>query len=66
MSADGQWYYCLKHGRAEHGPGCPGRHRMGPYATENDAANALEHARERTEQWDAEDEEWREGPARSS
>ena len=65
MSIEGQWYYCLKHGRAEEGPGCPGRNRMGPYATEEEAANALEHARERTEKWDAEDEEWREGPARS-
>lgn len=66
MSDERRWYYCLKHGRAEAGPGCPGRHRLGPYATEDEALNALEHARERTERWDAENEEWREGPKHDS
>jgi len=31
---------------------------MGPYETEADARNALKSARERTEQWDAEDRDW--------
>ncbi|GAA6525816.1 methionine aminopeptidase [Intrasporangium sp. DVR] len=31
---------------------------MGPYDTEVEAREALEHARERTEKWDAEDREW--------
>jgi hypothetical protein len=56
MSDDGSWFFCLKHKRVEHGPGCPDRDRMGPYATEAEAANAFEHARERNEQWEREDD----------
>jgi hypothetical protein len=54
MSDDSKWYFCLRHKRVEHGVGCPDRDRMGPYDSENEAANALEHARERNEQWRAE------------
>jgi hypothetical protein len=56
MSDDGEWFFCLKHMRVEHGPGCPDRDRMGPYATEAQAANALQHAHERNEQWEAQDD----------
>jgi hypothetical protein len=31
---------------------------LGPYATEAEAVNALQHARENTEKWDAEDRAW--------
>ena len=31
---------------------------MGPYATEAEARQAIEHARENTERWDDEDREW--------
>ncbi|MFN8082892.1 MAG: methionine aminopeptidase [Candidatus Lutibacillus vidarii] len=31
---------------------------MGPYDTEDEAVRALEIAREKTEQWDAEDRAW--------
>jgi hypothetical protein len=34
---------------------------MGPYDSQEDAANALQKARERTEKWDAEDKAWEEG-----
>jgi hypothetical protein len=57
MSDDGEWFFCLKHMRVEHGPGCPDRDRMGPYATEAAAANALQHARERNEEWEAQDDD---------
>ncbi|PSK90501.1 hypothetical protein CLV63_12235 [Murinocardiopsis flavida] len=53
---DGDWWYCLKHGRVEHGAGCPDNVRMGPYPDEPSAANALRHAAERNEAWDAEEE----------
>ena len=33
---------------------------LGPYDTEEAAANALQHARENTERWDEEDREWNE------
>lgn len=34
---------------------------MGPYDSQDEAANALQSARERTEKWDAEDKAWEEG-----
>ena len=34
---------------------------LGPYDSEEEAANALQHARENTEKWDAEDKAWDEG-----
>ncbi|GAB3668171.1 hypothetical protein GCM10027589_34460 [Actinocorallia lasiicapitis] len=52
---DGQWYFCLKHMRVEHGPGCPDKERMGPYRTEAEAKNALVTARERNEEWEEQD-----------
>lgn len=48
---DGDWWFCLKHMKPEHGPGCPGKDRMGPYRSEGEAANAMELARERNESW---------------
>ena len=38
-----------------------GEDLLGPYASQEEAANALQTARERTEKWDAEDREWEEG-----
>lgn len=57
MSDDGDWWFCLKHMRVEHGPGCPNRERMGPYASEAEAASAIEHARERNRRWEAQDDD---------
>lgn len=54
----GQWYYCLRHNRVEGEDGCANIDRMGPYATEEEAASAPARARERTEAWDAEDARW--------
>ncbi|WP_084037910.1 hypothetical protein [Demequina sp. NBRC 110053] len=36
-------------------------HLMGPYSSEAEAARALEKAQQRTEEWDEDDREWREG-----
>jgi hypothetical protein len=36
----------------------PGDRLMGPYDTHAAAEQALSHARERTQQWDAEDKDW--------
>ncbi|WP_026411759.1 hypothetical protein [Actinomadura oligospora] len=54
---DDAWWFCLKHLRVEHGPGCPDKDRMGPYATEAEAAGALAEARERNKAWDAQDDD---------
>ncbi|MGH3239830.1 MAG: hypothetical protein ACRDNL_05580 [Spirillospora sp.] len=48
---DGDWWFCLKHMKVEHGPGCPGKDRMGPYESESAAADALVRARERNDSW---------------
>lgn len=48
---DDQWWFCLKHMKPEHGPGCPGKDRMGPYDSQEAAAGALELARRRNEEW---------------
>ncbi|GAA0592176.1 MULTISPECIES: hypothetical protein [Actinomadura] len=52
MAGDGgDWWFCLKHMKVEHGPGCPDKDRMGPYESESAAAGALALARERNEAW---------------
>ncbi|GAA2042429.1 hypothetical protein N0X72_07100 [Streptomyces carpaticus] len=54
----GEWYYCLKHQKVEEGPECPAKDRLGPYATREEAARAIETARERDEDWRS-DPRWR-------
>ena len=41
--------------RPERNGDCPGKDRLGPYATEEEAARALETVRRRNEEWDAAD-----------
>ena len=52
--------WCLKHGRVEGSStddsGCANMDRLGPYATQDEAAGALERARARTAAQDARDE----------
>ncbi|MEO5875138.1 MAG: hypothetical protein ABIS86_08445 [Streptosporangiaceae bacterium] len=55
MADDGQWYFCLKHMKVEHGAGCPDKVRMGPYATQAEAGLAIEHAKERNDSWENSD-----------
>ncbi|WP_033442683.1 hypothetical protein [Saccharothrix sp. NRRL B-16314] len=52
------WYYCLTHQTVEHGVGCRGGDRMGPYPDEATAQRALDLARERTKAEDKSDKEW--------
>jgi hypothetical protein len=54
--SDPDWWWCLTHGRVERGPGCANQERLGPYATEAEAAGALDRARARTAAEDARDE----------
>lgn len=53
-----QWWWCLLHQRVEPDDGCPNAERLGPFATEAEAANALQVARERNEAWRREDADW--------
>jgi hypothetical protein len=48
----GEWYYCLKHQKAEEGPECPALNRLGPYATREEAQHAIETVSERNREWD--------------
>jgi hypothetical protein len=57
MDEDQSWWYCLKHATVEHGPGCPGKDRLGPFASREEAARALEIVHERNREWDTADED---------
>ena len=50
-----KWWWCLEHARDEEGRGCVNMNRMGPYDSAEQAAGALDRARERTAARDAED-----------
>lgn len=67
MSASGddeEFWFCLKHHTVERRDGCRSADRHGPYATEAEAARALERVQERNEAWKAQDDDWDEtGPA---
>ena len=49
---DPEYWYCLKHKTVEPREGCKNADRLGPYATEAEAARALENVEERNEAWD--------------
>jgi hypothetical protein len=57
MEGERRWWFCLKHNTVEPEAGCRGKDRLGPYQTREEAARALEIARRRTEEWDADDGE---------
>ncbi|MBB4930776.1 hypothetical protein F4561_001596 [Lipingzhangella halophila] len=56
-STENQWWYCLRHSRAEQGPGCPNKYRLGPYPDEAAAVEALRTVAERNEAWDQDDKD---------
>ena len=63
-SADQKYYYNVTTGQVEHGLVSGVTHRMGPYDTPEEAARALETARERNLAWEEEDAReraWAEG-----
>ena len=57
---DGGYFWCLRHHRVETSSDdwCPGKERLGPYATEDQAQQALKTVADRNAVWDAEDAEW--------
>ncbi|MFC0597306.1 hypothetical protein [Streptomyces palmae] len=56
----GEWYYCLRHQKVEEGPECRAADRFGPYTTREEAAHAMETARERNVEWET-DARWHDG-----
>ena len=57
-AADGQWYWCLRHNRAESTDRCGSELLMGPYATREAAEAYAETAKAREDSWKADDEAW--------
>ena len=53
-----QWYWCLKHERAEEGAGCAADQRLGPYETKEAAESYADRVEARNERWEAEDRRW--------
>jgi hypothetical protein len=50
------WFWCLDHKCVEQGLGCASSSRIGPFASEAEAMNALQRIREREAQQQARDE----------
>jgi len=51
-----RWWYSLKYGTVEDDDGpTPGKDRLGPFATREEAARALETVERRNEEWDSKD-----------
>ncbi|MDO5662408.1 MAG: SPOR domain-containing protein [Brachybacterium sp.] len=55
-----EYYFNIVTHQVEEGRQSHGSDLMGPYASREEAARALENARERNVQWDDEDREWNE------
>lgn len=56
MDHEQEWWYCLRHHTVEpYDSDCPGKDRLGPYATREQAARALETVHRRNDEWDAKD-----------
>ena len=55
MDTEQHWWFCLTHHAGRARRGMPGKDRLGPYPTREDAARALETVRRRNEEWDAQD-----------
>lgn len=53
------YYFNLETKQVEEGPQSPSNELMGPYATREEAARALQIAARRNESWDDEDAAWK-------
>ena len=56
--AENQYWWSLVNQRVEQGAGSPNAERLGPYATYEEAAAAIERTRARAEAAEADDREW--------
>lgn len=57
MTEERRYWYNVKTGEVEEGPKSMAIDRIGPFATREEAANALATYEERNRAWDEEDEE---------
>jgi len=56
------YWWCLDHRAVETDEGCANTVRLGPFDDYSEAAQAIELAQQRTEQWDN-DQAWNDDPA---
>lgn len=54
-----QYWFNLTTGQVEEGQQSSWEHVMGPYATREEAAKALDTAKRRNESWDDDDRAWK-------
>lgn len=59
--SDKGWYYDVKSGAVVQAGESPAKDRLGPYATREEASNALETIKKREESKSAEDAAWENG-----
>jgi len=57
MDQSQRWWYCIKDKTVEPEAGCPAKDRLGPYDSKEEAEHALDIARRRNEEWDAQDDD---------
>jgi len=56
MNSQKRWWFSLTRNTVEDDDGpTPGKDRLGPYATREEASRALEIVQERNREWDAQD-----------
>ena len=59
MSTAAEYWYNTESGQVEEGKRSSWTNLLGPFATRAEAEQALSTAKARNEEWDREDEEWR-------
>jgi hypothetical protein len=52
------YWWCLDHRRVEEEDGCAHAKRLGPFETPEEASHAIEHAAQRSKDWDEQEKEW--------
>lgn len=57
MTDEKRYWYNVKTGEVEDGPQSMGKDRIGPFATRDEAANALATYEQRNRAWDEEDDD---------
>jgi hypothetical protein len=57
------YYWCLTHEKVEpDADRCASANALGPYATADEAAHALDRVAQRNDAWDEEDKRWKGEP----
>ena len=57
-AASGNWYWCLRHDRAEEAAACAADDRLGPYESKAAAEHWRDRVEARNKKWDEEDRAW--------